>query len=109
MKITKTIIPPLASAFIIPGIGHAINGNIKKALCLMGVTFLLWSAIAVLCLFTIKNIIRTTGSLSNTNLVQAMPLPVYILLGIFFLIWFYGIFDSAKGAVKNKTQKEELL
>ena len=108
MKDIKIIIAPLASAFIVPGIGHAINGNLKKALCLMGATFLVWAGIAVLCFITIKNIIRTTGSLADINLMQAMPHSVYILLGIFFLIWLYGIFDSAKEAVKNKKQREEL-
>jgi len=108
MKLKKTIISPLASAFIVPGIGHAINGNLKKALCLMGITFLLWTGIAVSCFFAIRNIIITTGSLINTNLTEAIPLSAYILLGIFFLVWLYGIFDSAKEAVKNEKQMEEL-
>ena len=108
MKDIKTIISPLASAFIVPGIGHAINGNLKKALCLMGITFLLWAGIATLCFFTIKNIIRTSGSLENTNIMQAIPSSVYVLLGIFFLVWLYGIFDSVKEAVKDKKRKEEL-
>ena len=107
MKDIKIIIPPLASAFIVPGIGHAINGNLKKALCLMGITFLLWAGIATLSFFSIKDIVKTTESLYNTNLMQAMPHSVYILLGIFFLVWLYGIFDSAKEAIKNKKQREE--
>ena len=108
MKDIKTIIAPLASAFMVPGIGHAINGNLRKALCLMGVTFLLWSGIAISCFFTIKKIIKTTGSLENVNFMQVIPSYSYILLGIFFLVWLYGIFDSAKEALKNKKQREEL-
>ena len=35
----KSIISPLCSALIIPGLGQVINNNIKKGLIILGIVF----------------------------------------------------------------------
>jgi len=96
----KSIISPLCSAFIIPGLGQVINGEIKKG------GIILLSVLAVIISAAIEMYRLIKASLEGLAINELYPEMViskfkaqdhtilWILSLIFACIWFYSVIDA---------------
>ena len=96
----KTILSPICSALIIPGLGQVINGNLKKGMVLLAMVFLLLLVAAVKLLFIFQSFINhpeiaSYPSPGNTKTLQGEDFSflVYFIVP-FAMIWVYSVFDD---------------
>ena len=111
----KSIISPLCSAIIIPGLGQVINNNIKKGLIILGIVFVLFIAGTIKLALMIKYLAKghtTTGPDTDIILqrLQNMDLSViYLLITAFGIVWIYSVWDAfLQGKKIDKENKEKL-
>lgn len=92
------LISPLASAFVIPGLGQVLNGQPKKALILMGVVFLEVLIFSFLFIGLIKSDKGLMDAINSGNFEFFKFLKEKTQLAIIsialFATWVYGIVDS---------------
>ena len=106
----KSIISPLCSALIIPGLGQIINHNIKKGLFILGIVFFLFIAgtvkLAQIILYLING--QPAAELDTDVIIQRlkdMDLSIIYLLFIAFgIVWVSSIWDAFM--VGRKIDKE---
>ena len=96
----KSIISPLCSAFIIPGMGQLLNHNIKKGLIILGIVFVLFIAGTVKLALMINYLVkeqRTARPDADVILqrFQDVDLSVLFYLIIAFgVVWIYSVWDA---------------
>ena len=96
----KYILSPLCSAFIVPGLGQIINQNMKKGMFILSVVFFLFIAGTIKLFFILRSAIAdaNTGRLNTLSMgegLQSEDLTVlWLLLGLFAMVWVYSILDS---------------
>jgi TM2 domain-containing membrane protein YozV len=112
----KSIISPLCSALVVPGLGQIINGQIKKgvALCL--------SVLVLLILAVVETYFLVKASLKGLAINELYPEMViskfkaqdhtvlWIIFAIFVCIWLYSIIDAfiVGRKIDLKTEPERL-
>ncbi len=96
----KTVLSPICSALIIPGLGQVINGNLKKGLVLLTMVFLLFLGAGVKLVFIVQSYINTPEIASHpspgntkTLLGEDYSFLVYFIVA-FAMIWVYSVLDA---------------
>ncbi len=101
----KIVLSPLASAFLIPGLGQILNGQARKALTLMALVFVQILIFSITFIGTLKSDSNLLAAISSGEVTLMSLLFEKPLLGLIFstyiLTWLYGIIDSAYIAYKR--------
>lgn len=102
----KAILSPLSSAFVIPGLGQIINQDLKKGVCILAGTFILFVA-ALIKLYQILCAAMEAGNINPsepgliTERFRAEDFSgLWYLLGAFALLWIYSIVDAYRAGRK---------
>lgn len=96
----KYILAPLCSAFIVPGLGQIINQNLKKGLFILFVVFFLFIVGTIKLFFILQSAIAdiNTGGLNTAPIGEGLSgrdlTLLWLLLGLFALVWVYSILDA---------------
>jgi hypothetical protein len=102
----KAILSPLSSAFVIPGLGQIINQHLKKGVCILAGTFILFIAALVklyqiLCSAMGAEGINHSESGLITERFRAEDFSaLWYLLGAFALLWIYSVVDAHRAGRK---------
>lgn len=99
MKFHRNILlSPLASAFVIPGLGQVLNGQPKKALLLMGAVFFEIMIFSFQFIGLIKSDKALMDSINSGTFEFFSFLKEKTQLALIFIVllgtWVYGIIDS---------------
>ena len=96
----KTILSPICSALIIPGLGQVINGNLKKGVVLLAMVFLLLLGAVLKLVFLVQSFIKQSNISSDPSPAHVKTLQgedfsflVYFIVA-FAIIWVYSVFDA---------------
>ena len=96
----KSIISPLCSALVAPGVGQVINGQTKKALFMLGSVLVMIIAATIRMYFHIKEALK---GLSVNELYPKMVISrfkaqnhtfLWCLFFIFVVLWVYSVWDA---------------
>ena len=96
----KSIISPLCSALIIPGMGQVLNHNIKKGLIILGIVFVLFITGTVKLALMINYLVEgqiTTRPDAEIILQRFQDVDlsgIFYLVIAFVIIWIYSIWDA---------------
>jgi hypothetical protein len=109
----KAILSTLCSAFVIPGLGQIINQDLKKGVSILAATFILFIA-ALINLYRIISgamKMRYRATHDSGSIIERLGpedfSALWILLGLFAVIWLYSIVDAfLKGRKIDKINKE---
>jgi uncharacterized BrkB/YihY/UPF0761 family membrane protein len=89
----KSILAPLCSALIIPGLGQIVNQEIRKGCLILGAVFLVFVAASVNLVFILKAMVSQSGKAPvSYQILERVDL--LIIIGTFFLIWLYSVLDA---------------
>jgi Na+(H+)/acetate symporter ActP len=117
----RTILAPLLSAFVLPGLGQVINRQFRKAGVLMAAVSILFLTLLLKVLFDLNRAFQTLPAETmekSQHPFQAVALALSrqdktVLLSLLFLlilVWAFGVWDafrsarkSEKGAPENET------
>jgi TM2 domain-containing membrane protein YozV len=101
----KSIVAPLCSGLVIPGLGQILNQQIRKGVILLGSVFLLFVAGAVKLAFIINSVTRQP-ELSETFLGAAVGegdlLFVAGIVAAFAILWVYSVVDAFRVALRSE-------
>lgn len=114
----RTLLAPLLSALVLPGLGQVINGELRKAGLLIATVSLLFLALFFKVLFDLNKVF--TAHLGDPSGSSAPSLPqvaqtlsggdkkvLFLLLGLFIGIWIYGIWDAYRGARRSEKKPSD--
>ena len=96
----RSILSPLCSAVIIPGLGQVLNHQIKKGLIILGIVFLLFIAGTVKLSLVISSLMEevTIDRLDSTAVLENLHTGdlsvLYLLLTAFGIVWVYSVLDA---------------
>ena len=96
----KTILSPICSALVIPGLGQVINGNLKKGLVLLVLVFLLFLGTALKLVFFLRSLLNhseasSPGTKPDILTSQGEFLSsLYYFIIPFAILWIYAVFDA---------------
>jgi len=96
----KSILSPLCSAVIIPGLGQVLNHQIKKGLIILGIVFLLFIAGTVKLALVINSLMEklTIDRLDSTAVLENLRTwdlsVLWPLLTAFGIVWVYSVLDA---------------
>jgi TM2 domain-containing membrane protein YozV len=110
----KQILSALCSGLVVPGLGQILNRHIKKGIALLAIVFILF------IIETIQLAILGTTLLEDQALYQLDTVEImqrlqdanlsvlWILVGIFAIVWLYSVLDAFWGArtLNNKRKGE---
>lgn len=113
----KYISSPLCSAIIVPGFGQVLNGQIKKGLIFMGVTFVIFIAGVIKLTQVITRLLpelnsdelNIEGMRTKIDLIEInmMDNSIMILIIIILLIvWIYSIIDAFINGIKIEKERK---
>ncbi len=111
----KAIASPLCSAFVIPGLGQILNGEVKKGLLLLGGVFLLFITGIIQMVQLIKAIFqpgagKTPGPDEIVARIRAEDLTLlWVILAIFAVLWLYAVIDAWANGRKMDRKEEDAL
>jgi len=111
-----TLLAPLLSAFILPGLGQIVNREVRKGALMIAAVSLLFMSLLFKVLFDLN---RAFQSLPGEPFQGQVPSFSFItealakqdhagLLLLFFLlalVWVHSIWDAYRGAKKNESRK----
>ena len=96
----KTIMSPLCSAFVVPGLGQVINNQIRKGVVIFLAVFCILITAVVKIFFVIKTLLK---ELPVNELYPEMILSrfkaqdhtfLWFLAFIFMCLWLYSVIDA---------------
>lgn len=93
----KSIVAPLCSGLVIPGLGQILNQQLRKGLILLGLVFLLFVAGAVKLAFIMKAMAGGPELGEASPQAAVGPGDFYFLAGIlgaFAILWVYAVADA---------------
>jgi hypothetical protein len=96
----KAIASPLCSAFVIPGLGQILNGELKKGLLVLGGVFLLFIMGVIKMVQLIRAIIQPghLETLSPDDIMARIrtedPTMLWVILAVFAVLWLYSVVDA---------------
>lgn len=102
----KIILAPLCSALIIPGLGQIVNREIKKGGLILGAVFLLFVAGSIKLVFILKSMVSQSGSGSDAPSHILEQGDFLLLIGAFFVLWFYSVIDAFLKAGKGERRAD---
>jgi hypothetical protein len=101
----KTVLAPLLSALVLPGLGQVINRQFRKAGILIAIVSLLFLSLIFKLLFDLNKVFISLppealeknphpfATVANT-LSQSDKTWLLILLLLLLVVWIYGIWDA---------------
>ena len=96
----KAILSPLCSALVIPGLGQAINQDLKKGVSILFTVFLLFIA-GIIKLYTMirssadVDAMSLSGSGTITERLRAQDDSLlWCLVAAFAVVWLYSVVDA---------------
>lgn len=112
----RTILAPLLSALVLPGLGQVVNGQVRKAGLMIAAVSLLFLALFFKVLYDLNRVflsrpLDTAGDrpLTLPQVAQALSgqdrTLLFILLFLLFGIWIYGVWDAFRVARKSEANK----
>ena len=109
----KTVVSPLCSGLIIPGLGQIINQDLKKGIILLAAVFLLF-VMGTIKLVRLIDAVFGTGpvDLSNPDMLMAKlraedPSTLWYMAAAFIIIWFFSVLDAYLRGRKIDKRAEE--
>jgi hypothetical protein len=110
----KTILAPLSSALVIPGLGQVINHDLKKGIALLGTAFVLLVIGAVKFFQLLSGALETGWAdpskqafLIDQLKTQDLSLMKWVS-GAFLLIWTYSVIDAfLRGKKLDRSRGDE--
>jgi hypothetical protein len=106
----KSILAPLCSAFVVPGLGQIINQDLKKGLFILSLVFFFFIAGTIKLFFLLQSVIADVhnGRLITASVddrLQGKDLTqLWILLGLFAVVWIYSILDAFRVGKRMENQ-----
>jgi flagellar biosynthesis protein FlhB len=104
------IIAPLCSGLVIPGLGQILNKQIRKALILLGLVFLVFVAGAVKLAFIISSMAHAPD-LSATSLQAVLSDGDLVwmagIVAAFAVLWVYSVVDAFWVAFRTEQSLRE--
>ena len=108
----KTILAPLCSAFVIPGLGQIVNGHLKKGAFILASLFFLFVVGAVkfyimmsAAVDKLKTAPPNSGALAES--LKSEDLTALWVLGAAFLaLWLYAVADAAVWGAKLEASEK---
>jgi hypothetical protein len=109
----QTLLAPLLSAFILPGMGQIVNKDYRKGGLLIAGVSLLFLALFIMIVIDLNRVIRTLPGdvfeknppsfsfIAETLSRQSHP-GLYLFLLLLGLVWAYSIWDAYTVARKNE-------
>jgi hypothetical protein len=108
----KTILAPLLSAFVLPGLGQVINRQFRKAGILMAAVTLLFLSLVFKLLYDLNKVLlalpaEALGKNPHPFVTVAQTLSqsdktwLITLLGMLMAVWIYGVWDAFSTARKT--------
>jgi hypothetical protein len=116
--IKRTILAPLLSAFVLPGLGQIINRQFRKAGVLMAAVSLLFLSLVFKLLYDLNKVLLTLPmealektphpfALVARSLSQRDKTWLIALLLILMAVWVYGVLDAYIIAQKTDRVKSQ--
>lgn len=113
----KSILSPLCSGLIIPGLGQIINEDVKKGLLLLGGVFAVFIAGIIKLVCLIRSVFGSgTGDIGDPEVIMARLRTqdvalLWILGAVFVVLWIYSVADAyvrgrKRDAVEQKGQTQ---
>jgi uncharacterized membrane protein len=100
----RSLLSPLCSAFIVPGLGQILNQNVKKGLIILAIVLTLFLAGTVKLAFMLKSMMNHP----ETPSVHALRSLWYLILP-FVITWVYSVIDAFwTGRKLDKAMGEEI-
>ena len=96
----KTLIAPLCSAVVIPGMGQVINGQLKKGVILLGAIFMLVVIFCINMYLIISNMlgsgaVKTGDPIAVLNAIMTEKnFGLYVVFLVFCALWLYSVIDA---------------
>ena len=94
------VLPTLCSAFVVPGLGQVLNGQLKKGLIIMAIVFIILVAVTMKLAFMANAFFeqRAISTSLETSLPKYFGEKDYTILltlvGLFAVIWCYSVLDA---------------
>jgi len=106
----KSIVAPLCSGLVIPGLGQILNQQFRKGVILLGLVFLLFVAAAVKLAFIIPSLTRTPDlaeTLQGATVGGGDLLFITALVVGFAILWVYSVVDAFRVAFRSERSAED--
>ena len=109
----RTILAPLLSAFVLPGLGQVINRQVRKAFLLMAAVFILFLALLINLLYDLNKVLFSLPleAFEKTHhpfatVAQALSrrdktLLLFLVL-VLTAVWAYAVWDAFSVAKKSE-------
>ncbi|MEJ2724508.1 MAG: hypothetical protein P8175_07655 [Deltaproteobacteria bacterium] len=85
----RSLLSPLCSAFVVPGLGQILNQDFKKGLIILALVLALFLGGAIKLAFMLRSMINQSGP-NSFNALSSL----WYLIFPFVIIWIYSVFDA---------------
>jgi archaellum biogenesis protein FlaJ (TadC family) len=108
----KYITAPIGSAFIIPGFGQILNGDIKKGITLLGVVFVIFLAAVIKLTQIITQLLPELNpdEINSEEIlarIDSMDITlIKVLVFIFLAVWLYSVIDAIIYGIKVEKERK---
>ncbi len=107
----KYIFSPLCSGLLIPGLGQILNNELKKGLLLLGAVFILFVVGTIRLAFLIKFLLSQSATTDPMVIMESIKgahlLSLWVLVGLFAVIWIYSVVDAFRTGRRLESGKGE--
>jgi uncharacterized metal-binding protein len=109
----KYILPPLCSGLVVPGLGQILNNEIKKGLLLLSAVFIIFVLGVIKLAFLVKFVLSQSPTSDPMVIMESIKgqhlLSLWILVGLFAVIWLYSVVDAFRTGIRLESRKREKL
>ena len=108
----KSIISPLCSAIIVPGLGQVLNNNLKKGITILGIVFLLFigGAVKLTLIVTDASKDPAIGNIDENIIYEDGFSILWVIIIVFGITWIYSVVDAFKeGRTIDKNKEIDAL
>jgi len=106
----KSIISPICSALVVPGLGQILNQEIKKGIILLAIVFVLIIS-GTVTLTIIINSLLNNPYLDSASIIEHIygenSTSLRIIAAISFIVWIYSIIDAFMQGFKLDRKERE--
>jgi hypothetical protein len=113
-----TLLAPLLSAFILPGLGQIVNREVRKGALMIAAVSLLFMSLLFKVLYDLNRAFQSLPgepfqgqAPSFSSLTRALGeqdhTGLLLLVSLLALVWVHSIWDAYRGAKKNEAVKKE--
>jgi uncharacterized membrane protein YdcZ (DUF606 family) len=109
----KYILSPLCSGLVVPGLGQILNNEIRKGLLLLCAVFIIFVVGVIKLAFVIKFLLSQSPTTDPMVIMEKIKgqhlLSLWILAGLFAVIWLYSVVDAFRTGRRLESKKGEEL